>query len=238
VARRLDDPWFQIAVLSAADQNSVEWLESALFEKRFAQANLSSRAEFLRQVASIIGAKQNEREVSKTITAVSGNSILEDERKILLEGLAEGLKRGSRPRIRIANAEQDKLLKLVESSPLLSGAAFNVASCFELPQSAQLRTLIKSASGIAQNKDGKSESRVAAIRILGLEPTHSTNTVLRELLVPQESEQVQMEVARALVASLDSLSLAILLERWPIYSGPVREVVLEGLLRQANHGKH
>jgi putative membrane-bound dehydrogenase-like protein len=230
-SRRLADPWFQIAVLSASNQNPVEWLEAVLSEKRFTQADVKSRGQFLRQISSIIGAKQHEREISKA--AMVASNIVGDQRKTLLDGLAEGLKRGSKAKVRVGSAVQNQILKLVESPDGLGEAAFNVASCLDLTRSPQLDALMKHAREIAAARNGKSEARVAAVRILGLDPTHSGSHVLRELLVPQESEQVQMAVVRALVASADSTSIDILLDKWQIYSGAQREIVLENLLRQS-----
>jgi putative heme-binding domain-containing protein len=103
-----------------------------------------------------------------------------------------------------------------------------------LINSTRLRTLINKASEIAMKRSVTLESRASAIRILGLDPTHSTNVILEKLLIPQEPEEVQMSSARALINLSDSRSTDILLERWEIYTALVREVVLEGLFKQSS----
>jgi putative heme-binding domain-containing protein len=94
--------------------------------------------------------------------------------------------------------------------------------------------LIKKSSEVATTKSVKVESRASAIRILGLDPTHSTSVLLEKLLIPQEPEEVQMSSARALISLSDSRSTDILLEKWHTYTALVREVVLEGLLKQSS----
>ena len=60
--RHLEDSWFQIAALSAAGPNPGQWLKSVWNGTDFAQAPHEGRAEFLRRITSIIGARQTESE--------------------------------------------------------------------------------------------------------------------------------------------------------------------------------
>src|SRR5439155_3754722 len=45
-ARHLEDPWFQIAVLTAASEDTNRWFQAVLKDRGFAQAQSKGREEF------------------------------------------------------------------------------------------------------------------------------------------------------------------------------------------------
>ena len=70
------DPWVQIAVLSSARDTTSLWYRA-----------LGKNAAFLRRIASVIGAKNDDREIAGVLSAASTAT---------LEGLAEGLRQARR----------------------------------------------------------------------------------------------------------------------------------------------
>jgi putative membrane-bound dehydrogenase-like protein len=235
VTRHIEDPWYQMAVLSAAAKNSNQWFQAMIKDPAFVQEHSKGREDFLRRIASIIGAKQSASEINAVLASVSFRQDLDEQWRVAaLEGLAEGLKQGTKSRMKLSGEGQEKLLKLVETqSPELSKSAFEVAASSELEASGRLRNLIKKAAESAKKRDVTVESRVGATRMIGLDPTHSTSAVLEQLLVPQEPEEVQVAAARALLNQSDTKSLEVLLKKWQSYTTPVREVVLEGFFKNS-----
>ncbi|MGH9659764.1 MAG: PVC-type heme-binding CxxCH protein [Bryobacteraceae bacterium] len=69
--QRIDDKWFQTAVLASAGENAASWLRLA-----------AGRDDFARRIAAIVGARKNDGEIA---------AALREARPAVLEGLADGL---------------------------------------------------------------------------------------------------------------------------------------------------
>jgi putative membrane-bound dehydrogenase-like protein len=230
--RHLEDPWFQIAVLTAASENGDRWFQAVLRNKGLVQSESKGKEEFLRRITSIIGNKQKASEISQVFEAL-GKDMDERCQIASLKGLAEGLQNGSESRMKPSTKEAQILLRLVEApSQLLSAAALEVAESIQLVDSTQLRAVIKKATEIVQSEESEIESRVRATRILGLDPTHVTLPFLERLFTPQQPEEVQAAAARTLLGISNSESTNIFLKNWRTFTAEVRDVVLAGFFKQ------
>jgi putative heme-binding domain-containing protein len=231
-ARHLEDPWFQTAVLTAASQNANRWLQAVLRRKDFVQVQSKGKEKFLRRITSIIGARQRDSEVSQVLEVLSKG---EDEQWqiVNLEGLADGLKRGSGNRMKLSARGEQLLLRFLDSpTPLVGQAAFDVAARVQLIDSAELRTAIRKATRTVLDDKSEVEARAKAARVLGLDPTQATLPILERVFMPQQPEEIRLAAAAALLGVADSRSTDILLKQWKTYTARVRDAVLAGFFRQ------
>ena len=204
--RHLEDPWFQLAVLSSSAENGVAWFQTAL-----PLAASKGRDEFLRRAASVIGARRKEPEIATVLAARSAAG---------LEGLADGLRQASGSRLKLGPA-LPTLIRLL-TDPQLAKPALRVASSIELVPSAELRNLLRQASAMV----AKPEQRLHGLRLLGLDRSGSTIPVIAGYLSPQQPDEVQLAAAEALAGFRQGDVTQLLIDRWRTATGPVRKVIL------------
>ncbi len=229
--RHQENPWFQTAVLSSWATNAGRWFR-ALSRPEFLRQESEGKKEFLRQVASIIGARQEDGEMAVVLRAVAkqGDSKALWWRAAALKGMSEGVRRGSqvRPALpRVANA----LIPLLdaETDDELRSAAVRLAAGLTLPGSGDVTGLLRNASKRALNENTSLPERAHAIRVLGLDPTGSTAVVLKRFLAPQQPREIQLAAVEAFGTLRDPTAPETLLGSWRTYTGPVREAVLRVL---------
>ena len=228
VSDRMEDPWFQIAALSTVSETATSWFRAISQERTFLEKASKGKREYLRRIASIIGARQKDREVAQILNS------LEEEKDIwwrlsCIQGLAEGLKRGKKKQIRLPPAAQRILVELLQEPRLeIASAALDAARSIDLSGSRQLRASLSNAAEMAAKMETAVESRVHAVRWLGLDPTGSSIPLLKQLLNPHQPVKVRIAAANALWDRGDSGSPETFLEQWKTYPGSLREVVVGG----------
>lgn len=231
----VQDPWFQIAVLTAAADDADRWFRATVEDRNFIGAPGEGKASFLKRICGIIGARQKNSEMQQALGLVSGSTRKEGEwwQVASLQGLADGIKRGSEGRMKLSAGVQQNLLRLVEApSSQVGNAALDVATSGELADSPSLRALIQRSSKTVRDPHATAPARAHAASILGLDPTQSTLPLLAELFTPKEPEEVQLAVARALLGMRQAKATELVIENWAMYTPPVRDIVLAELLRQ------
>ncbi|MFQ5929496.1 MAG: PVC-type heme-binding CxxCH protein [Acidobacteriota bacterium] len=227
VIRHLEDPWFQVAVLTSASENATRWLRAAVTD--FMREQSKGKEEFVRRITSIIGAGEKNREISEVLDIIGRAKGGQGGwwRAAALKGLSEGLERGSES-IQLSPAAQSRLIALLKAQlPEVRKAALEVMARVELSNSYQVREVVRSASRMAHSQEAEPEDRANATKLLGLDPSGSTIPILRKLLTPAQPEQVQVAAAAALAKIRNSkVGTQILLEKWQTYTASVKEVVL------------
>jgi putative heme-binding domain-containing protein len=230
----LQDSWFQIAVLTAAAENADRWFRSTVEDRNFVKDPGEGKDQFLKRIAGILGARQKNSEIQEILAVIGRSAPREGEwwQVAGLQGLADGMKRGSQGRMEFSAAIQQRLLKLVETpSPAISSAALELATSGQLADSPQLRLLVRKASKVVRNSQSTTAERAHAASILGLDPTQSALPLLSEIFTAQQPEEVQLAVARSLLAMPEGKATQMVLDNWAMYTPRLREIVLAELLR-------
>ena len=233
--RHMDDKWFQTAVLTSITQDGVGWLEFVIPRLQNKPSD-HQPLEFLKRIAGVIGGRQQEEEVAGALkVAVDGLHRDQDQASpAVLQGLAEGLKRGAKGRIGLSRQGQRMLLTLIENdsaaihSPALGIAvriAFEDTRRFGKALDRAVKTLSEPVA---------TELKVHAARVLALDPKQRFQSVLANLLTPQQPEEVQDAAVEALIG-LTPLPVALLLEEWNGYTVSRREAVLDALFENPEH---
>lgn len=235
-SRQVEDQWFQIAVLTSAKETAGRWFTAFTSDASFVASRSDAKSAFLRRITGILGARKDNAGIRQVIAASSrppaGNAAW--WHAAALTGLADGLKRASGERMRLASAQQAQLLRLVESpDEPVRAAALEVAGSIDLAETAQLKQVIERASRALQSRDADLAARVDAAKTLGLDRSLSTMRALQNALTPQQPEEVRMAATRALLGIRDVRTTAPLLKHWSAQTTAVRDVILAGFLQDA-----
>ncbi len=224
--RHQDDPWFQIAVLTSATDNAVGWFRAFL-------APTPSKADpgFVRRIASIVGARKQDREVAEVLGAAAKGRSEGDAawRVAVVNGVADGLRQRSSGRLKLPAGQTALLNILAGSTPEVDKAALRAASAMAIAPSSDLQALVRRAAETARNEKAPTAEREIAIGVLGLDPAGSAESLLASLLDPKEPDSVQAAAAAALTSVPRPSVTPLLIEKWRSATGKVREVILAGL---------
>lgn len=230
----MEDPWFQVAVLSAAADDAVRWFRTVIRNQEFASRETEGRQLFLRRLTAMIGARQKTREL--TVVLRAAGKAAEDVDlwwpPLSLEGLSQGLKRGDEPKVDLPRRAQQILLELLAKPSRLGTAALEVVEGVRLSDTLQFRSMMRQAAALAADEGAGLESRVHAIRVAALDPARADYSLLAGLLQPRQPEEIQMAATRALVVLPHPRSTEILLEAWRSFTATLRNAALDGLLRE------
>ena len=231
----IEDSWFQIAALSAAPVSGSTWLRAIERQPGFLSSPSKGKEDFLKRAASIVGARQDNREMAALLAAVNRSTGADWWRVATLAGLAEGMQRGSHRQAALSPAAQATLSELLSASPKVVSAALDVIERRLRPACHACELQIQRSAAVARNEKTPLEVRVNAVRLLGLDRSDSSRTLLDQLLVPQQPTEIQRAAANSLLARGDPTAARILIDKWKDFSVPVSEIVWNAFLRNTEH---
>ncbi|HYM13589.1 MAG TPA: PVC-type heme-binding CxxCH protein [Bryobacterales bacterium] len=221
-----DDHWFRTAILSAPPDNAFP-----LFATLRSRPKKWVNADFLSELAAIIGAKHDSSELTQVLSTLAGLREADADawREAGLMGLSRGLKLASVSGLKIPAAEPVLMKFLDTGSEKTQNAAREVAQHFEL------RAFIAKATKDAGSASLPLGAREAAIRSLRGGKFAEVGPALRKLLDPREPPEIQTAAIDSLASFDDPSISATLLESWKTYGPEVRKQALVALL--ANSGR-
>lgn len=227
---RLGDPWFHSAVLSGAAEHGLKWFIS-VSDFPSNEADAHAKAELLKQVASMIGVRNNPQEVSHLIDFIAGKDTV--DQRYGLEGLVHG--RGqTAERIMLTARGQAGLLRMLEiDTQAVQDAGVSVAERMTLRPSGQLINVVQRARMIARDTTASLKNRAYNIRLLGLAPRFVDLGILKGLINIGQPAQVQIAAARVLAKRDDPEALNVLADRWNSSTTEVRAVIEAGFTGSA-----
>jgi len=231
----IEDSWFQIAALSAAPVSGSTWFRAVDRQPGFLASPSKGKEDFLTRAASIVGAKQDNREMATLLAAVHRPTGAEWWRVATLAGLAEGMQRGGRRQAALSTAAQATLFELLGAPPKVVSAALDVIGQTTPSDLPRLHAAVQRSAAVARDETISLEVRVNAVRLLGLDRASSSLTLLDQLLVPQQPTEIQRAAANSLLASGDPTAVQILIDKWKGFPVPVSEAVWNGFLRDTQH---
>ena len=233
-ADHMEDPWFQVAVLSAAGEHTARWFRAVIGNRDFASGGTEGRQLFLRRLTGMIGARQKPGELTAFLAAVRKAAGDADVwwPALSLEGLAEGLKRGTESEVDLPRRAQRILLEFLSKPNRLGTAALEVVEGVRLSDTLQFRSLMRQAAALAAAEGAGLESRVHAIRLAALDPDQVDYSLLAGLLQPRQPEEIQMAATRALIVLPHPRSTEVLLDSWRSFTATLQNAAVDGMLRE------
>jgi putative heme-binding domain-containing protein len=231
LARNIEDPWMQIAALTASSDRAPQLFQSGA---AFTDKKTDARTAFFRQVSAVIGARRKPTEIRSVLAALARPAKPDSQwwRAAALDGLAQGLGgpgQGVRRRDRTteraapgtADLGQDLLLKLFETSNgEVRRASLRVLAAAGLPANAS--PAVNRAAALAQSSESDPAARADAIGLVALSDASAHEAEFKKLIDPRQPEPVQAAAVRGLGRVKGAEVGSFLLERWKAMAPPVR----------------
>lgn len=227
----IDDPWMQIAGLSA-DSNSAP----RLFQAAVSHASLDSQQSyerFFRQVSAIIGAQGNATEIKTVLNLASRRTT--DISTVWLTACLEGLSKGLAYRNPQPIIQKEILLDLLENPMTrLRRAALGLLEVIGFPSSSSLDQKVSAAANIAVDARTDTERRADAIQLLAITEPAEFQELLQKLVNPSQPEEIQAAALSALGQIQGPEIAAFVLEHWSAMTPAVRDKAAETFFSDLN----
>ncbi len=220
--RRMEDPWFQSAVLLSAAENPFQWFQSLTDSGVVSEHKIA----FLQRTASVIGARENQWEISQLLNAIRTDQDTSLQRSCL-EGLAEGMRHGG-TMMKLTPYGQNALLALMDAeTDKVQEAAMAVAEKITPERSGALDQALAKALATALDRNASPHARADAIRVLALDPRGLPLREFEPLIGPREPLEVREAAAKGLMRSEDGPAMNLILNQWKSGTAQVRRIIEE-----------
>jgi putative membrane-bound dehydrogenase-like protein len=229
--RHVEDDWFQMAVLTGANDSAAGWWGRLTARTEFMATRTAGKEALLRSIASIVGSRRDDGEVIAVLARVSraGDASADWWTRAALDGVAAGLRHGAATPAATSARTQNVLLSLLHRGSMeRRRSALEICRGLVFSNSPSLQRLLADSKRAAELESAPGEARASAVGILGLDPGGGTVPTLSHLLSPRQPEPVQLAAAAALLAMPSDAATRTLLEHWQEYTGAVRELVVAG----------
>ena len=233
----LEDPWMQIAGLSAGSDRAARYFERATTgADRITAHESEGRAEFVRRVASVMGARQDASAIERVITTVAsapGAAPSTDGawwRAAALEGLAEGAHGRASARASLEGS-RDRLLGMMDSpSAAVRSGVLHLLGVAGLGNGDAVRQALTRAERMANTATADQARRADAIRLLALDHVTDRTALLQSLVDARQPDAVQSAAITALGQRPGRPIGTFLLRKWPQLTPAARSDAADTLL--------
>ncbi len=230
----LEDQWMQAAALSASSDGAARLFRLAVAAKGpAAGTGDAGRAGLIRQIASLIGARNNRSEIGLVLRAAAqaGGKDNEEWRAASLQGLATGLKRKSGGNGKGIRVDTQVLMNLYRGEGAgLRRAALRVLEVVELPRDPGWNKMLENAASVAGDVEADPDRRVDAVGLLALSDSARWAPLFQKLIDPRQPEPVQRAAARSLGTIAGEQASRFFLSRWRSITPSVRQEAANTLL--------
>lgn len=222
----INDPWVQVAALSASSSQSVGMLEGVL--KKF-DPEVPAYASLVLRLGTMIGANDDSKTIASFLKrAIEVNTGAQKSWKAsLIEGLAEGLKnRKSVPKG--LKSERKLLIGVCLNHPDVSvrRSARSMLSAIGISGSPLVSIMMQQAQKIAANESVSSEKRAEAIHLMALQNPKQHALFLESLITPDSPTDIQLAAIQALGSIPDTTVSVFILKNWKSLSPGIRNAAL------------
>ena len=231
LADGVEDPWMQVAALSASASRALSYFEFAV--SRFADNETKGRRNFFRQVGAVIGMKADAREMRRRVTGAADGSRRNSDwwAGATLDGIAEGIRAKGAEAKAALTQDRDLFLRMFERRPgPVAHAAVHLLAVLGLPKDAAAKQAVERAERIAADRKADAALRADALDLLGLAKSDRQTHLLESLVDPKEPDTVQIAAVRALNSVSGAKVGPSLLAKWNAMSAPVRAEATNTLL--------
>ncbi len=226
----LDDPWMQIAALSAPSSNKTDLMEAVL--RRY-QPGVPAFDLLVERLSAIAGAGGQMTRIQSLIRK-SIQPLPEDKsgwQAAILNGLAEGARNKKNVSSSLLS-EQKLLLKAAFDHPASSvrKASLGLLKVIGLPDGTDTKAALEKAIKTAEDNNAPPQNRTEAIQFIALGDPAPQADLLKELITPNEPLPVQMASLRTLSAIKGLTVSHFVLEKWPTLTPDLRDAAINTFL--------
>jgi putative membrane-bound dehydrogenase-like protein len=232
LVENVESPWFRTAALSAAAGDADAWFERFSGKPGFLAEPADGKRALVRDLASIVGARQQDAEVTKLSEAVRRRSSAGDVwwQEALLDGLGTGFGQGEAERPRFEAGQRSLLSLLTHASQEIRDTALDALLRLDIASTPQLKSVVTKAASVLNDAERPVDERVFAVRTLGLDRSQESAPQIEKLFGPANQEALQEAAVGALSAISGPDATPALMKNWRTYTGPVRNRVAGELL--------
>ena len=213
-ARDGENDWTRLAIVSGLGEAATRSLALLMeAEPTFLTEPSMGQAEVLRQIASIIGARNRDPELEDCLALLNQHSAKAPPigKLAILAGLLDGLSRSPRPWGKLVANAPTELVRPIRD----------------------LDALLTAASATAVDDRAEVAHRVLAIEALSLAEPASVSKAMEDLLQPSQPVLVLLAAARSIEVIGDAEPVARALVGWPKYTISTRQEILRAVSRSA-----
>lgn len=225
-AQRIEDRWFRTAVLSSPLGSSMELLERLSGRYRFWKALTAEKEEFLKRLATVIGARNRTREMERFLAffSVPRESSGEEAQAAALSGLGRGLKLAGVYRLKSQAAEKYLPRWIGHRSQKIQSAARQLVGHFEMSK------IVSAALQEAVDEKLPVERRIMAVQMLAGGSFQTVRPAFETLLSTAGAPDLVDAAIRSLSVFDDASTASLLIAHWKRFSPEIRSVALDVLL--------
>ena len=231
LVENVESPWFRTAALSAAGSNADVWLEKLSAKAGFLRKASDGKSELMRDLTSIVAARQKDAEVAKVTEGVRRSSSGDDGwwQEAVLKGLSAGFGQGEQERPRLEAAQHSLLALTSHKSEAVRTGALDALLRLDVVATPRLESVVSKAASVASDPAAPIDARVLAVRTLGLDVSNKSAPALEELFGPKNPEALQEAAVSALSSMRGPEATEALMKNWRTYTGRVRNKVVNEL---------
>jgi putative membrane-bound dehydrogenase-like protein len=224
--------WMSAGIVSSAADTA----ESLIGELLKHEPPSTEALAVLAPLAETIGAQQVDDAIGRVLARVAGlsnetESTVEAQR-IMLDGLARGLERGTPPSLQSTTGIRALERLLASSSPGVSQPALRCAGLLRLTDSSAMRAAWEAAGQAALDDERPLPARLLALSLLAVAPWELQKPIL-ELLDARHPAELQSAAVKVLARSDHADVAGALLSKWLGLAPAVQESIVDALfLRQ------
>ncbi len=219
-----NERWMDSAILSSAGDIAVDVL-AELMARDHVPAHTAPIA---RALGSSVGAQRNDDTVGQVIAMLASDTPSEELPLDVIQGLCEGLRRGTpRPFRSIAGRQALERL-LTDGKAGLQADALQLAGLLQLDESPLMQSAWKAAVQAALDEQRSLDERIRSAAMLAAAPQQYRRSV-QPLLSSRQPLSLQLAVVATLDASDDPRIANVLLDNWNALSPRAREAVMDAL---------
>lgn len=217
----IEDPWIQIAALSATPSSKNNLLEAVLTRYK----NTKSFNSLVERLSTMTGAGGTPEDIKATIhrSLKPAPAATTGWQAAVLNGVAQGL-RSNKNGKEILTDEQNTLLQAAVShaQPSVRMAAIQLLRITGLPEGPATVTATTKSIAIAKDKKAVVENRTAAINFLSIKDPKEQADLMQKLIAPTEPLPVQLSALNSLNRIKDTTVSHFVVQHWATLTPDVR----------------
>ncbi|MDQ6477060.1 PVC-type heme-binding CxxCH protein [Dyadobacter sp. LHD-138] len=223
----LNDPWIQIAALSAANASDGALMDAVLKNYKSGVSAYASLAERLSTMTGASGDTIAIKNLVKNALAVQGvTNGKSDWQPAVLQGLAQSMNKPTNP---AALGEMKTLLlqaALTNRSAALRESSLKLLKKTGLPQNTASKLAMQRSAKVAADPTAAPDRRTDAIQFLSLDNPSKYAQILKKLITPKEPKSIQLTALKTLSSIPDETVSNFLLEQWSSLTPELRDAAI------------
>ena len=223
------DPWVPIAALSASSDEAPRLLELAV--SRLTEEDSEGAKILFRTLASVLGARQKEGEISALFTRILSVPGPDWWKSEMLRGLIKGTRASASTLLAEGDLQEQILRVFLETSSSLRSAALELIELAGFPEGSLTDQTLERAAMAAADPDSAPELRTESIQLLGLSRNTEYLPLYSKLMAPLTPEALRVAAIEAIGPVGGEATWEKLISGWRSFTPPVRDAAAQALLR-------